>query len=227
MPIFSLERTQLMLYEISNLMEAGEIPELPVFLDSPLAIKATEVYERHVADFNPEAQEEAKRERSIFRFPFLTFTESREESMKIAEVPNPKLIIAGAGMSHGGRIGRWEQKYLPDPSTTLLIVGYQAPGSPGRMLQDGAPKVRIDGREVKLRAKVETLSAWSAHADRDGLMKFAEGALPRAKAIFVALGEPSSQRFLAQRIHGYLSGRAIVPGAGDAWEITKTGAKKL
>jgi metallo-beta-lactamase family protein len=227
MPSFSLERTQLMLYEISNLMEAGEIPELPVFLDSPLAIKATEVYERHVADFNPEAQEEAKRERSIFRFPFLTFTESREESMKIAEVPNPKLIIAGAGMSHGGRIGRWEQKYLPDPSTTLLIVGYQAPGSPGRMLQDGAPKVRIDGREVKLRAKVETLSAWSAHADRDGLMKFAEGALPRAKAIFVALGEPSSQRFLAQRIHGYLSGRAIVPGAGDAWEITKTGAKKL
>jgi metallo-beta-lactamase family protein len=227
MPSFSLERTQLMLYEISNLMEAGEIPELPVFLDSPLAIKATEVYERHAADFNPEAQEEAKRERSIFRFPFLTMTESREESMKIAEAPNPKLIIAGAGMSHGGRIGRWEQKYLPDPSTTLLIVGYQAPGSPGRMLQDGAPKVRIDGRDVKLRAKVETLSAWSAHADRDGLMKFAEGALPRAKAIFVALGEPSSQRFLAQRIHGYLGGKAIVPGEGGVWEITKAGAKKL
>ncbi|MDB5265099.1 MAG: RNA-metabolising metallo-beta-lactamase, metallo-beta-lactamase family protein [Parcubacteria group bacterium] len=227
MPSFSMERTQLLLYELSNLMAAGELPQIPVFLDSPLAIKVTEVYERHIQDFNPAAQDEAKREKSIFRFPFLTMTESRDDSALIAQAPTPKLIIAGAGMSHGGRIGRWEQQYLPDPSTTLLIVGYQAPGSPGRMMQDGAPKVRIDGREVKLRAHVETLSAWSAHADRDGLLKFAEAALPHSKAIFVALGEPSSQRFLAQRIHDFLGGKAIVPKQGEVWEITKSGAKKV
>ncbi|MEK7099664.1 MAG: MBL fold metallo-hydrolase, partial [Patescibacteria group bacterium] len=227
MPAFSIERTQLMLYEISNLMEAGEIPEFPVFLDSPLAIKATEVYEKHADYFTPEAQAEQKKEHSIFRFPFLTMTESREESQKIAETEGVKLIMAGAGMSHGGRIGRHEARYLPHGDTTLLIVGYQAPGSPGRMLQDQAREVRIDGRPVKVRATVETLSAWSAHADRDGLLKFAEESMPKSKNIFVAIGEPSAQRFLAQRIHDYLGAKAIVPTLGESYEISKSGAKRL
>jgi len=146
--------------------------------------------------------------------------------MKIPEWPDPKLIMAGAGMSHGGRIGRWEEEYLPVSSTTLLIVGYQAPGSPGRLLQDKAPNVKINGRMVKNRAQVETLTSWSAHADRDELLKFAEACLPRAKAIFTALGEPASQRFLAQRIHDYLGARSIVPSASEVWMITKDGATK-
>lgn len=228
MPAFSLERSQLMLYEISNLMDAGEIPKFQVFLDSPLAIAATRVYEKWGDEyFNPEAKAELVREHDIFKFPFLKMTESRNESMAIADMPNPKLIMAGAGMSHGGRIGKWEQAYLPDADTTLLIVGYQAPGSPGRMLQDGSPRVRIDNRDVSVKAKVETLSAWSAHADRDGLLKFAEACLPNAKTIFTALGEPTSQRFLAQRIHDFLGGNAIVPHADEVWEITKQGAKKI
>lgn len=227
MPAFSMERTQLMLYEISNLMEAGELPRFPVYLDSPLAINVTSIYEKWAGKyFNRKAREETLKEGSIFRFPFLTMTESREDSETIAGEPEPKLIIAGAGMSHGGRIGKWEAKYLPIPTTTLLIVGYQAPGSPGRLLQDGAPKVKLDGREIKVRAKVESLTSWSAHADRDGLLRFAEGTLPRAKAIFVSIGEPSAQRFLAQRIHDFLDGNAIVPSQGDVWEITKEGAKK-
>lgn len=222
MPAFSIERTQLMLYELSNLMEAGEVPQIPVFLDSPLAIGVTEVYEKHAKEyFNTAAKEELKHEQSLFRFPFLSMTRSREESRNIDAVQGPKLIIAGAGMSHGGRIGRHEGKYLPDPSTTLLIVGYQAPGSPGRLLQDGSRSVRIDGRPVRVRAKVETLSAWSAHADRDGLLEFAKKSLPRAHSIFVAIGEPSSARFLAQRIHDYAGGNAIVPSMGDSWLIEK------
>ena len=227
MPAFSLERSQLMLYEISNLMAAGEIPKIPVYLDSPLAIAATRVYEKWGDEyFNKEAQAEIKRERSIFKFPFLEMTESREESMQIADKPNPKMIIAGAGMSHGGRIGKWEELYLPHSDTTLLIVGYQAPGSPGRMLQDGSPKVMLAGREVPVRAKVETLSSWSAHADRDELVKFAESCLPQTKTFFAALGEPASERFLAQRIHGFLGVKAIVPQAGETYEITKQGARK-
>ncbi len=227
MPAFSIERTQLMLYELSNLMEAGEVPQIPVFLDSPLAIGVTEVYEKHAKEyFNTAAKEELKHEQSLFRFPFLTMTRSRDESRNIDAVQGPKLIIAGAGMSHGGRIGRHEGKYLPDPSTTLLIVGYQAPGSPGRLLQDGSKSVRIDGRPVRVRAKVETLSAWSAHADRDGLLEFAKKSLPRAHSIFVAIGEPSSARFLAQRIHDYAGGNAIVPSMGDSWLIEKGKAHK-
>ncbi len=239
-PAFSLERTQLMLYELSNLFEAGDLPKIPVFLDSPLAIHVTEVYEKWgMTYFKPETEDEMKREGSIFEFPFLNKTLSREESLVIEKTSGPKIIIAGAGMSHGGRIGKWEARYLPDPSTTLFIVGYQAPGTPGRRLSEGASSVRISGSEVKIKAKIEKLEGWSAHADRDGLLKFAESCLfsqndghlvsikPRLKAIFTALGEPTAQRFLAQRIHDYLGVRAIAPEMGQTWEVTKESVTKI
>ena len=227
-PAFSIERTQLMLYEISNMMDAGELPRIPVFLDSPLAIKVTEMYEKWSGEFfKKDVKEELKHEGSLFRFRGFQDTLSREDSMDIDHVPGPKIILAGAGMSHGGRIGRHEALYLPDPKTTLFIVGYQAPGSPGRMLQDGAPKVNVNGRWIKMRAKVEQFSGWSAHADRDGLLEFSEKALPRTKTFFVTLGEPASARFLAQRIHDYLGAKAVVPTAGESWEVTKEGVTKI
>lgn len=224
LPAFSIERTQLMLYEIGNLMEAGKIPSVPVYLDSPLAIEVTDIYRKWGGKyFNKEAREELSREHDLFKFPFLTFTRSREESEAIGNQDGPKIIIAGAGMSHGGRIGKWEQRYLPDPSTTLIMVGYQAPGSPGRLMQDGAKRVRIDGRMTELRARVEILHGWSGHADRDGLLAFAESCLPRTKAFIVGIGEPSSARFLAQRIHDFLGRPAIVPTEGESFLITKEG----
>lgn len=227
-PAFSLERTQLMLYEINNLMEEGKLPKIPVFLDSPLAIKATDVYAKWSKQFfRPEVQGELKKEHDIFRFPMLTQTLTREESEKIADAPSPKIIMAGAGMSHGGRIGRWEQKYLPDPHSTLFIVGYQAPGSPGRLLQDGSKNVRLGGNMVRVRAQIQSFSGWSAHADRDGLVEFARMTQPRTKVIFTALGEPSAARFLAQRIHGFLGIKAIVPTEGKTWEISKSGVKEM
>ncbi|MCR4333608.1 MAG: MBL fold metallo-hydrolase [Patescibacteria group bacterium] len=229
-PAFSLERTQLMLYELSNFFDAGELPKIPVFLDSPLAIHVTEVYEKWGATyFKKETEDEMKREGSIFEFPFLKQTLSREDSMAIEKVAGPKIIIAGAGMSHGGRIGRWETKYLPDPASTLIIVGYQAPGTPGRRMMEGASSVRLAGSEVKIKAKVENLHGWSAHADRDELLKFAEAALAgkRIRTIFTALGEPSAERFLAQRIHDYLGSNAVVPEYGETWEITKESIKKV
>ncbi|MCX6787331.1 MAG: MBL fold metallo-hydrolase, partial [Candidatus Kaiserbacteria bacterium] len=234
-PAFSLERTQLMLYELSNFFEAGELPKIPVFLDSPLAIHVTAVYEKWgMTYFKPETEDEMKREGSIFEFSFLKKTLSRNESVEIEKTPNPKIIIAGAGMSHGGRIGRWEARYLPDPSATLVIAGYQAPGSPGRRMAEGAPSVRLNGTEVRIRAKVEILEGWSAHADRDELLEFAEGALlhteghlPRTKVIFTAMGEPSAERFLAQRIHDYLGVRAIVPEFGQTWEITRNSVRRV
>ncbi|MHB1770101.1 MAG: MBL fold metallo-hydrolase [Minisyncoccota bacterium] len=229
-PAFSLERTQLMLYELSNFFAADELPKVPVFLDSPLAIHVTAVYEKWGPTyFKSATEEEMRREKSIFEFPFLRQTLSRRESEEIEKTKNPKIIIAGAGMSHGGRIGLWEAKYLPDPSTTLVIVGYQAPGSPGRRMAEGASEVRLNGRGVRVRATVKILEGWSAHADRNGLLRFAEAALSgrRTKAIFTAIGEPAAERFLAQRIHDYLGARAVVPDMGQTWEITKDSVKKV
>lgn len=228
MPAFSIERTQVLLYELSNLMDAGELPRIPVFLDSPLAIKATAVYEKwDETFFKKSAVEELHREKSLFTFPFLTMTESKEDSEKIAHAPNPKIIMAGAGMSHGGRIGRWEQRYLPDPTTTLFIVGYQSPGSPGRLLQDGAKNVRIDRQDVRVRATIETYHGWSGHADRDGLLEFAESCQPRAKSFFVVMGEPASARFLAQRIHDFIGARAVVPRQGETWKVEGSRITKI
>jgi metallo-beta-lactamase family protein len=227
-PAFSIERTQVMLYELSNFFAAGELPKVPVFLDSPLAIAVTDVYEKWgLSYFKPEAETEMKREKSLFDFSFLTKTKRPEDSKRISGAPNPKIIIAGAGISHGGRIGRHEYLYLPDAKTTLFMVGYQAPGSPGRQMQDGNSKVHINGEMVRIRAKIEVLEGWSAHADREELLKFAEVALPRAKTIFTALGEPASARFLAQRIHDYLGGNAVVPVIGQTWVISKSGAKQI
>lgn len=229
-PAFSMERTQLMLYELSNFFADGSLPKVPVYLDSPLAIKVTAVYEKWGPTYFKQAvEDEMKREGSLFDFPFLTKTLSPSESQKIAEVANPKIIIAGAGMSHGGRIGKWEQKYLPDPSTTLIIVGYQAPGSPGRHLADGTREVRLGGQMVANRAHVEILEGWSAHADRDGLLDFAHASLGgmRIKTIFTAMGEPATQRFLAQRIHDYLGARAVSAQEGEVWEITKDAVTKV
>lgn len=229
-PAFSMERTQLMLYELSNFFAAGTLPKVPVFLDSPLAIKVTAVYEKYGPTyFKPEAEDEMKREGSLFDFPFLAKTLSREESAAIEKEPNPKIIIAGAGMSHGGRIGGWEAAYLPHKETTLVIVGYQAPGSPGRRLAEGQTSIRLGGSRVDNRAHVEILEGWSAHADRDGLLDFAQAALEgrRVKTVFTALGEPSAERFLAQRIHDYLGGRAIAPMEGEEWEITKAAVAKV
>src|SRR3989338_1386348 len=229
-PAFSLERTQLMLYELSNFFSAGELPKIPVFLDSPLAIHVTEIYEKWGQTyFKPETEDEMKREGSIFELPFLKKTLSLQQSAEIEKTPSPKIIIAGAGMSHGGRIGRWEARYLPDPTTTLFVVGYQAPGTPGRRIVDGASSVRIAGSEVRIRATIEKLEGWSAHADRDELLKFAEASLAgkHLKTIFTALGEPSAERFLAQRIHDYLGARAIVPDFCETWEITKDSVKRI
>lgn len=222
-PSFSIERTQLMLYEISHLYASGKLPEVPVYLDSPLAITVTDIYRRWGREyFKHEVQDELAGKRDLFTFPFLKTTRSREESLAIADTPNPKIIIAGAGMSHGGRIGRWEKKYLPDAATTLVMVGYQAPGSPGRILQDGGKRVRIDGSEVRVKGKIEVLHGWSGHADRDRLLEYA-GACEGVKTFIVGIGEPSPARFLAQRIHEFLGKKAIVPVQGESFEITKQG----
>lgn len=210
-PAFSLERTQALLFEINNLIESGQIKSLPVFLDSPLAITVTSIYKSFTRYLSPAVQEQIASGDDIFDFAGLKFTETTSESKAINAVKGAKIIIAGSGMSHGGRIRRHEQEYLGDPSTTLLLVGYQSVGSVGRILQDGAKVITIDGEKVKVRAKVAMIQGYSGHADRDQLVGLVAGGCDKAKQVFVAMGEERSSLFLTQRLRDYLGLNAIAP----------------
>ena len=161
-----------------------------------------------------------------FTFKNLSVIANPSESQAIHKAPNPKIIIAGAGMSVGGRIRGHEKKYLPDKNSTILFVGYQTPGSLGRRIQDGEKKVVIDGEHVKIRARVASITGYSGHKDRDALLEFVEQAgesLPDRQAglekVFVVMGEPKSSMFLAQRVRDFLGVDAQVPEAEQSVEI--------
>jgi metallo-beta-lactamase family protein len=218
-PAFSIERTQVLLYEINNLVESGLIPNVPVFLDSPLAIAVTSIYKKYAHAFNKEVRCAIKEGDDIFDFPQLNFTESVEASKEIAHTAPPKIIIAGAGMSHGGRIQYHEKRYLPDPSTTLLLVGFQVAGSLGRRLQDGASRISLLGEEVSVKGRVITLRGYSAHKDRDALLDFAAEGKETLEQIFVAMGETKASLFLAQRLRDFCELPATVPQAGSSVEL--------
>ncbi len=218
-PAFSLERTQSMLFEINNFIEQKRIPAIPVFLDSPLAIAVTDVYTAHTDFLKKEVQAQIKAGDDIFDFPKLSFTKTVSASHEIITVPNPKIIIAGSGMSHGGRIRTHEKHYLSDPNTTLLLVGYQAVGSVGRLLQDGAKTIRIDGTMVRVNARVRVIHGYSGHADREGLIDFVAEGGEHIEQVFVTMGEERASLFLVQRLRDYLGVHATAPEAGSAVEI--------
>ena len=226
-PAFSIERTQQLLFELNDLVENGKIPRIPIFLDSPLAINVTEVYKKYESYFNKQTKDIIKSGDDIFKFPGLEFTLRTEESKKINDVPAPKIIIAGSGMSTGGRIIHHEKHYLPDPNSILLLVGFQSAGSLGRRLLEGDNPVKILGSEVIVNAEIESVTGYSAHPDINGLFDFVENASTGSarsrrvnlKKVFVVQGEPKASLFFTQRIRDYLGIEAVAPEIGDSFDI--------
>lgn len=218
-PAFSLERTQGMLFELNNLFESGALRPIPVFLDSPLAIQVTEIYKQYTEYLKDSVQAQIKAGDDIFNFPKLTFTRTVADSQEIMRTHGAKIIIAGSGMSHGGRILQHEKQYLEDPKTTLLLVGYQAVGSIGRLLNDGAKKVRILDTTVRVRARIARIRGYSGHADRDQLVDFVGAGGGKAQQVFVAMGEERSALFLVQRLRDYFGLNAIAPVLGQVVEL--------
>jgi len=215
-PSFALERTQNILYILNNLVEDGTIPQIPVFLDSPLAIDLTHVFKKYPSLFNDEVQARLAKDPDIFDFPGFKETHSINESKAIMRVPNPKIIVSSAGMSHAGRIIHHEKQYLDDPENMLLFIGYQAVGTPGRILQDGAKKMKLLGKEVEIKATVRTISGYSAHKDSDHLVEFVSHSAHSLKHVYVAMGEPKASLFLVQRIRDYLGVDATAPNKDDS-----------
>ncbi|MFA6365309.1 MAG: MBL fold metallo-hydrolase [Candidatus Paceibacterota bacterium] len=218
-PAFALERTQEMLFELNELVEHGRIPKVPIFIDSPLAIKLTAVYEKYSRNpmyFSKEAIALTKKGDSIFNFPGLRMTLSVEQSKEINEVPSPKVIIAGSGMSQGGRIMHHEQRYLSDPKSTILFVGYQAVGSLGRQILDGAKIVRVLGEDVAVHCKVKAIGGYSAHADQPQLLRWVEPMKEYVKKVFVVQGEVESANVLAEKIRDTLAVKTEIPTVGSS-----------
>ena len=217
-PSFSIERTQILLFEIDKMIEAGMKP-IDVYLDAPLAIRVTDVYRNYSNILNPDARAHFEDGKDPFKFKNLHVIKDVKESREIHDAPDPKVIIAGAGMSSGGRIRSHETKYLADPNAAVLFVGYQAPGSLGRRIEDGQKDIRIDGEQVRVKATIGSLTGYSGHKDRDGLLEFVEQAAPTLDSVFVAMGEPKAELFLSQRIRDFLGVDAQAPEAGEKIEI--------
>lgn len=218
-PAFSVERTQVILYELNNLVEDKKIPSVPIFLDSPLGEKVTQIYSRHIKNFNHGVQSEIKAGDNIFNFPKLNITHGSRDSMEIVKTANPKIIIAGSGMSTGGRVVWHEMNFLPDPNSTILLMGYQALGTLGRRIQDKPKEVEIKGQMIPINAKIEMISGYSSHKDSDGIVNMVEKTAQSLKKTFVVMGEPKSSTFLAQRLRDELDVDAIYPERGIPYNL--------
>jgi len=221
-PAFAMERTQELLYELSDLVEHGSIPRVPIFIDSPLAIKMTTIYEKYMENpsfLDAEAVDRTRSGEKIFNFSGLNFTFTKEESKKINEVLPPKVIIAGAGMSNGGRIVHHEVRYLSDPQSTILFVGFQTEGTIGRLILNGAREISLLGQRVPIRCSVKAIGGYSAHADQPLLLAWVSSMKTTLKKVFVVQGEEDQSHALESKIKDELAIDATVPVIGQTYEL--------
>jgi len=219
-PVFALERTQEVLYELNHLAEGRQIPKVPVFLDSPLAINALDIYKKYTDLFDQEARKKMAEGDDLFKFEGLQLTRTTEQSKKINHVPPPKVILAGSGMSNGGRILHHLKFYLPNSKNHLLIISYQAEGSLGRELRDGAKKVKIDNEKVIVKAKVSAIGSYSSHADQPKLLHWLKQIKnPKPKNVFLVHGESDSLSMLQEGVLEKLRLKTIIPEFGKTYEI--------
>lgn len=216
-PAFSLERTQELLWEISDMLKKKQIPNIPIYLDSPLAIHATEIYQKYYSYLNRAHID--KDSFSFFKVPSVHFSLTTDESKKINDAPTPKIIIAGSGMSTGGRILHHERRYLSDPKNTILFIGYQAPGSLGRRIEDGADFVTLFGEDVAVRCHREIIYGYSAHPDEVSLFEFIHGKADSLKKVFAVHAEPKSSLALVQKIRDNIGLEAIAPKYGESVDL--------
>jgi metallo-beta-lactamase family protein len=204
-PAFAIGRTQELIWVLDDLVRDGRIPRMPLYLDSPMASRATDVYLRHTEDYDSETAELLASGESPLEYPGQSFTNSVEESKAIRNAKRPFMVVASSGMLTGGRIMHHLKDFLPDPACTLLFIGYQGEGTLGRHLQNGGATARIDGQEVEVRCRVRSISGFSAHADEDELAAWLGGFRRsdgdgRPQRVFVVHADPEAAEAFAGRV---------------------------
>ena len=219
-PSFAVGRTQELIWVLDELIRQNRIPRLPLYLDSPMASRASDVYLRHPEVYDEETAALLNSGESPLMYPGERYTNEVDDSKAIRAQPRPLMLIASSGMLTGGRIMHHLKDFLPDPACTLLFIGYQGEGTLGRHIQSGAKVARIDGEEFQVRCRVRVISGFSAHADEheldDWLGNFARaggtnGADGRPKRIFVVHGDPDAAQAFAARIQSELHLEAQLP----------------
>ncbi len=217
-PAFAVGRTQTLLYVLRQLEDRDLIPHLPVYLDSPMAISVTDLYEKHHEDHNLTFVGEEKQFDPLNTHE-VHMTRSVEQSKQINAVREPAIIIAGSGMATGGRVQHHLEQRLPDARNTVLIVGFQAEGTPGRALLDGARTLHLHGHEIPVRAEIVELPQFSAHADRNELLRWLRGFTRPPARMFVVHGEPGPAMALRNLVEERLGWSARVPTLGERIEL--------
>jgi len=212
-PAFAVGRTQILLYYLERLRRAGRIPNVPIVMDSPMAIDATEIFRRHGGDHRLDARSAAE----VCGAARLVRT--AEESMRLDEQAEPMILLSASGMATGGRVLHHLARFAPDPAHTLLFAGYQAPGTRGERIVRGEQAVKIHGALVPIRAEVQNLDMLSAHADADELLEWVGGLARRPRMIFVNHGEPAAADALRIRIRDSLGHPVRVAEQGEAFEF--------
>jgi len=210
-PSFALQRTQEVLYYLNELLVQDRIPHLIVFLDSPMAISITEVFKRHSEMFDQDMMKLLQHRRSPFDFPGLKMVQTVDESKSLNHIAGTIMIIAGSGMCMGGRIKHHLVTNISRPESTILFVGYQAMGTLGRQIVNGARKVRILGQVYPVRARIAQISGFSAHADRDELLRWLSGLIVAPKHVFVTHGEAKVAKQFGEFLRGKTGWEVSVP----------------
>ncbi len=213
-PSFAIERTQEILCLLKQMYYEGELPECKIFLDSPMAIRATEVYKKYHEELNETCNEFLERDGTIFDFPYLQYTSKVEDSKKINEIKSHCIIIAGAGMCNGGRILQHFKHRLWNKRNALVFVGYQVEGTLGRYIVDGAKTIKLYGEEIVIKAKVHTINGFSAHADQNGLIEWM-GKFKKLDNIFIVHGERDKQEIFQQEIERRLNKKSHILKHGE------------
>lgn len=218
-PVFALERTQEMILRLEQLIHEKRIPNLSIYVDSPLAGKLTRVFEQHPEYYDDELMERAKKRSRIFSFENLSFTESVEESKKLNYLEGPAIIMAGSGMMENGRIRHHLKNHIEDTATSLLVVGYQAVETLGRKIVEGNKTVSILGREYEVKAELHVFKSLSAHADMNLLDEYVQH-IKGLKTIVLVHGEQDSREAFAERIKQYKAdANIIMPEKGVEYEL--------
>ncbi len=191
-PAFAVERTQKFLFIVKRLMETGQIPRLPVYCDSPMAIKAVEIFLKHSEEYTPQAADLIKKYGSPVEWSGFTFALTAEQSKKINESRYPSIIVSSSGMVTGGRILHHLAQRLPDPKNLVIFIGFQAPGTRGAIIKNGSPEVKIFGQFVPIRAQVAALEQFSDHADPPEMLEWLHTFKNQPAATYLVHGEPAA-----------------------------------